>query len=46
MMNNYGTPPLALVSGRGVRVTDVDGASTSTSSLASRSPRSVMPIRR
>jgi acetylornithine/N-succinyldiaminopimelate aminotransferase len=24
MMNNYGTPPIALASGRGVRVTDVD----------------------
>ena len=26
MMDNYGTPPLALASGRGVRVTDVEGA--------------------
>jgi acetylornithine/N-succinyldiaminopimelate aminotransferase len=26
MMNNYGTPPIALASGRGVRVTDVDGS--------------------
>lgn len=25
MMNNYGVPPLALASGQGVRVTDVDG---------------------
>lgn len=25
MMHNYGTPPIALASGRGVRVTDVDG---------------------
>ncbi|HEX8767397.1 MAG TPA: acetylornithine transaminase [Jatrophihabitans sp.] len=27
MMDNYGTPPLALASGRGVRVTDVEGNS-------------------
>ena len=27
MMDNYGTPPLALASGQGVRVTDVEGAS-------------------
>jgi acetylornithine/N-succinyldiaminopimelate aminotransferase len=26
MMDNYGVPPIALASGRGVRVTDVDGA--------------------
>ena len=26
MMDSYGTPPIALASGRGVRVTDVDGA--------------------
>jgi acetylornithine/N-succinyldiaminopimelate aminotransferase len=26
MMNNYGTPPIALASGSGVRVTDVDGS--------------------
>ena len=27
MMNNYGTPPLALASGDGAVVTDVDGKS-------------------
>ena len=27
MMNNYGTPPLALASGEGAVVTDVDGKS-------------------
>ncbi|HEX9833303.1 MAG TPA: acetylornithine transaminase, partial [Mycobacterium sp.] len=27
MMNNYGTPPLALVSGDGAVVTDADGNS-------------------
>ncbi|HTZ42705.1 MAG TPA: acetylornithine transaminase [Jatrophihabitans sp.] len=26
MMDNYGTPPIALASGRGVRVTDVEGS--------------------
>lgn len=36
MMNNYGTPPLSLVSGEGAVVTDATGASTWTCSGASR----------
>ncbi len=46
MMRNYGTPPLALVSGDGCRVTDADGRSTSISSRASRYRPSATPTPR
>ncbi len=46
MMRNYGTPPIALDHGKGVRVWDVEAGTTSTSSAASRCPRSAMRTRR
>ena len=44
MMNNYGTPPVALASGDGAVVTDVDGKSYSTCSAASPSTFSATAI--
>ena len=45
MMNNYGTPPVALASGDGAVVTDVDGRATWTCSAASRSTFSAIATR-